>query len=434
LKNFSELKLPTALEKALQVMKFEVPTPIQAQAIPTALEGRDMIGCAQTGTGKTAAFSIPMIVTLIQQSDKNALVLVPTRELASQVAQVVQDLTRFLPEMRSACLIGGVPMKPQLKALSRSPRIIVATPGRLVDHLKQRNLSLGKTGILVLDEADRMLDLGFAPQLNEILRYLPKVRQTLLFSATLPSSILSLANRYLHNPTRVQVGELHASVPKITQKTLNVSNQQKNDALLDELNAREGTVLVFARTQSRTDRVARYLESYGVSVARIHGGRSQGQRVRALDGFRQGTFRILVATDIAARGIDIDHVAHVINYDLPQVPEDYLHRIGRTGRAGRSGEALSLLTPEDRAGWKAIHRLLGGQSVEAKSAPEPSSRPRSPEPHRQRQERIQPSRPFQDRSQGGPPSRSARKNRFKKRGFKKRGQERFGAPAAVKQL
>ena len=356
--SFTELRLAPALEKALVLMNFQMPTPIQAKAIPVALAQRDLIGCAQTGSGKTAAFAIPVIASLLSQKERTGLILVPTRELAAQVCQVFKSLTQFLPELKTISLIGGVPMKPQLKLLAQKPRVIVATPGRLTDHLRRRNLSLAKVGVLVLDEADRMLDLGFAPQLEEILRYLPKQRQTLLFSATVPGNILKLAGKFLVNPTRVEIEEKVQAAPKITQKVLEVSQNQKNETLLDELNARAGTILVFARTQSRTDRLARYLESYGVSVARIHGGRTQGQRVRALEGFRNGQFRILVATDIAARGIDVDHVAHVINYDLPQAAEDYVHRIGRTGRAGRTGEALSLLTAQDRSGWKAIQRYL----------------------------------------------------------------------------
>jgi ATP-dependent RNA helicase RhlE len=412
LNRFAELKLPEQLEKALAAMAFETPTPIQAQAIPVALTGRDLIGCAQTGTGKTAAFGIPMITTLLSRPDRDALILVPTRELAAQVASVLEQLAKFLPEMKMTLLIGGVAMKPQLKSLARKPRIIVATPGRLLDHLRSRSARLDRTAMLVLDEADRMLDLGFAPQLQAILRFLPRERQTLMFSATLPPDIERLARDYLRDPQRVQVGPVSQAVPKIEQKIREVSGGDKNSALLDELNARQGTALVFARTQHRTDRVARYLESYGVEVARIHGGRSQGQRNRALDGFRDGTFRVLVATDIAARGIDIDHVAHVINYDLPNVPEDYIHRIGRTGRAGRSGEAISLISHEERPLWRDIQKLLGskgsamptkvqgspagaGGEQQPRRAPAPSREPSHARPREQsqpqRQSKQQPS-------------------------------------------
>ena len=356
--HFNELKLPPALEKALNSMKFEQPTPIQAKAIPVALANRDLIGCAQTGTGKTAAFSIPMITRLIKMPSKTGLILVPTRELGSQILEVLKKLTQFAPEMRSTLLIGGMSMKAQVRSAQSKPRIIVATPGRLVDHLKRGTVSLSSVEVLVLDEADRMLDMGFAPQLNEILRFLPKVRQTLFFSATLPSDIEKLSNRYLKDPVRVTIGVVSQHAKKIQQSVIQTLQAKKNDTLMDELNLRKGSVLIFARTKSRTDRVARYLAEYGHPVTRLHGGRTQGQRNAAVEGFRDGKFRILVATDIAARGIDIPHIAHVINYDLPQVPEDYIHRIGRTARAGAEGQAVSLLTPEDKPQWREISRLL----------------------------------------------------------------------------
>jgi ATP-dependent RNA helicase DeaD len=233
----------------------------------------------------------------------------------------------------------------------------VATPGRLVDHLQRRVLSLQNVGLLVLDEADRMLDMGFAPQLNEILRHLPANRQTLLFSATLPDNIMGLANRYLKNPVRVNAGSPETPVQKIHHSVVQTTPEAKNDVLLDELNAREGSVLIFTRTKHRTDRVAKFLSKFGYAVTRLHGDRTQSQRDAAIKGFRGGTYRILVATDIAARGLDIPHIAHVINYDLPQSPEDYVHRIGRTARAGAEGEAICLLVPEDQGQWRRIARL-----------------------------------------------------------------------------
>lgn len=356
--SFKELSLPQPLEAALVAMKYQTPTPIQAQAIPVALTNRDMIGCAQTGTGKTAAFCIPMIVNLIKAPRKNALILVPTRELAVQIEEVLMNLTKGLPEMKAALLIGGLAMNPQIKALWKKPRIVVATPGRLVDHLRRGNISLSTAEILVLDEADRMLDMGFAPQLNEVLRFLPKNRQTLLFSATMPPDILKLAGKYLKDPVRVTVGTVSEPVKKIVQSVVQTTASTKNNTLVEELNARKGSVLIFARTKKRTDRVARFLADCGYKASRIHGDRTQKQRTDAIDGFRDGKFRILVATDIAARGIDISHIAHVINYDLPMVPEDYIHRIGRTARAGAEGQALSLLTPEDRLQWRDISKLL----------------------------------------------------------------------------
>jgi superfamily II DNA/RNA helicase len=255
-------------------------------------------------------------------------------------------------------VIGGMSMFAQKQALARKPHVIIATPGRLVDHLERGSVKLDRLTMLTLDEADRMLDMGFAPQLKRIFGYLPAKRQSMLFSATLPPNILDLARKILKNPVEVQAGQVSKPAERIDQSTLEVDGKKKNDTLLDEINQREGSMLVFVRTQRRTDRVARYLEEYGVAVGRIHGGRSQGQRNRALQDFKTGNTRILVATDIAARGIDIDHVAHVINYDLPQVPEDYVHRIGRTARAGRSGKALSLIAPEEKPLWKEIEKLI----------------------------------------------------------------------------
>jgi ATP-dependent RNA helicase DeaD len=358
MKTFQDLSLPSGLSKALQVMQFNEPTPIQAKAIPIALTGKDLIGCAQTGTGKTAAFCIPILLKLIENPKKNALVLAPTRELIQQIEIVWRNLTKYYPEMFSAAIIGGASMVPQIRALSRGPRIIFATPGRLMDHLNRRNVNLSKTAILVLDEADRMLDMGFAPQLTQILKYLPTDRQTLLFTATWEAQMDSLSKRYMKNPEKVSVGTVSQAATKINQTAIATSSPKKNELLLDELNARAGSVLIFARTKIRTDRVAKYLASYGMDVNRIHGGRTQGQRNSALAEFKAGKVRVLVATDIAARGLDVADIAHVINYDLPQVPEDYIHRIGRTGRAGATGNALSFITPEEKNQWFEITRLL----------------------------------------------------------------------------
>lgn len=355
---FNDFQLPQTLHSAIAKMNYTAPTPIQAQAIPPALLNRDVIGCAQTGTGKTAAFCIPLIAKLTKHNDMTALILTPTREIAAQIQVVLSQLTVGSPQLKHALLIGGAAMRPQIKALSQRPRILVATPGRLIDHLRQGTLSLSRAGILVLDEADRMLDMGFMPQINEILRFLPKTRQTLLFSATLPPEIEKLALRQLKDPVRVAVGAVSRAAATVTQFAVETTVGRKNEALLDELYAMEGSVLIFARTKRRTDRLARYLADSGYRVNRIHGDRTQAQRTNAIDGFRRKTFQVLVATDIAARGLDVDGVAHVVNYDLPMVPEDYVHRIGRTGRAGKTGNALSLVTPEDRQLWNDISRLL----------------------------------------------------------------------------
>lgn len=359
MQDFNELQLQEPIAKALQAMKFEKPTPIQAKSIPAGLDRKDIIACAQTGTGKTAAFSIPIVDRLLKHPQKSALILVPTRELAAQVTEVLRDLTRFTPGIKGVMLIGGMSMRPQIDKLRRGVRLVVATPGRLLDHLDRRTLKMDSLDVLVLDEADRMLDMGFAPQLNKILPYLPKERQTLLFSATLPGNIEQLSARYLSNPIRVTVGAVSRPVEKIQQSIVETTSAGKNETLVDELLAREGSVLVFARTKARTDRVAKHLQKYGHSVTRIHGDRTQGQRNAAVSGFRDGRFRIMVATDIAARGIDISHIANVINYDLPHVPEDYVHRIGRTARAGAEGLAISFVTPEDRGQWRAISAFLG---------------------------------------------------------------------------
>ncbi|HTL12635.1 MAG TPA: DEAD/DEAH box helicase [Bdellovibrionota bacterium] len=356
--SFNEFQLPESVQRALAAMQFVTPTPVQAQAIPVALEGKDVVGSAQTGSGKTAAFCLPMLSRFLAEPNKTGLVLVPTRELALQIDTFWKQLTRQIPGMYSAVVIGGASMVPQIRALQRRPRLIIATPGRLVDHLQRRTVRLQEVAVLVLDEADRMLDMGFAPQLTQILKYLPTQRQTLFFTATWEKELDQLAKRYLTNPVRISVGTISQAAPEISQELILTNHQRKNEALLDELNKRSGSVLVFVRTKSRTDRVARYLESYGVSTNRLHGGRSQAQRTSALKAFRNGGVRVLCATDIAARGIDVADVGHVVNYDLPMVPDDYIHRIGRTGRAGATGQAVSLLTPEERGLWRDIVRLL----------------------------------------------------------------------------
>lgn len=358
MKTFNELPLADSIRKSLQHMEFNEPTPIQAKAIPVGLAGKDLIATAQTGTGKTAAFSLPMVNYLLKNQQNIALVLAPTRELALQIELFWNTLTKFNPELRCVCVIGGTSFMIQAKLLKRNPRVIIATPGRLVDHLQQRTASLAKVGILVLDEADRMLDMGFAPQLSRILKHLPQQRQTMLFSATWENAVDQLSKKYLKNPERVSVGTTSQAAKTVDQAALPTIAQKKNETLLDILNKRQGSVLIFARTQVRTDRLARYLNSFGMEVGRIHGGRSQAQRNTALASFKSGQIRVLVATDIASRGIDVADISHVINYDLPQVPEDYIHRIGRTGRAGAKGEALTLLTPEDRQQWKEISKLL----------------------------------------------------------------------------
>jgi ATP-dependent RNA helicase RhlE len=361
--NFSRFTLPKSLHESLLAMGFNQPTPIQEKAIPVALEGRDVIGLAQTGTGKTAAFAIPLISHLIKNKESLALILVPTRELSNQVTEVLKALTLKNSEIRIVNLIGGSSMQHQTRQLKKGFRIVVATPGRLIDHLESTPGLLKKASIVVMDEADRMLDMGFAPQLRRIYPHLPQSRQMMLFSATFPKEIELLAKNLQKNPVKIEAGAISVPVAKIDQRAVFLNGDLKNDRLLDEINAREGSILVFVRTKRRTDKVTKYLKSYGLTVVALHGNKSQGQRNLAIKEFKEETSRILCATDIVARGIDISHVAHVINYDLPQVPEDYVHRIGRTGRNGRAGESISFISSDEHDQWRAIEKLLRAKNA-----------------------------------------------------------------------
>jgi ATP-dependent RNA helicase RhlE len=366
-RSFIELPLTPAMRDAIAGAGFSIPTPIQAEAIGPILEGRDLIGCAQTGTGKTAAFAVPTIELLAgagprpragSGSGPRALVLAPTRELALQIAETFDTLGRARG-LQTVVLIGGESMGPQLAALQKRPDVIVATPGRLFDHLERRTASLGSIRIVVLDEADRMLDMGFAPQVERILRVTPLDRQTLCFSATMPPEVDRLVRQHLVRPVRVEVGTVAKPVAKVTQVLYPADAPKKTPLLLRLLGEERGRTLVFTRTKHRADRVARAVMAAGHRVARLHADRSMSQRREALDGFRSGRYRVLIATDIAARGIDVPEIAHVVNFDLPGTPEDYIHRIGRTARAEASGRASSLAAPEEREQLRAIERHLG---------------------------------------------------------------------------
>jgi superfamily II DNA/RNA helicase len=369
MESFKDLELPAFLHESLRKMKFDKPTPIQADAIPKALEGKDIIASAETGSGKTAAFGIPLLAYLDKNRNSSALILAPTRELADQVRGVLTQLSGGRYDLSSALLIGGMGMGAQVDSLKRGCRLIIGTPGRINDHLQQKTLNLSKTGFLVLDEADRMLDMGFAPQLDRIRKYLTAPRQTVLFSATIPPDIQAMASHYLKDPVRITVGVTSKPVENVHQTILYTSQGRKMDELVEELRTREGSVLIFARTQHRVDRLAKSLKEKNFTNARIHGGRTQGQRRISLDQFKRGQVRILVATDIAARGLDINHIGHVVNFDLPQVAEDYVHRVGRTARAGAKGDALSFLTPDDRNLWRDILRTLGSASSNVTTLP-----------------------------------------------------------------
>ncbi len=362
MKTFDTLALDPILMKSLEHMKYNEPTPIQAQAIPLALEGRDIMGSAQTGTGKTAAFAIPLIQKLLSTPHGSALVLTPTRELGKQIMDIMHQLLGSKNPAKcpinTAFIIGGEPMGKQFAQLRRNPRLIVGTPGRINDHLERGTLKLKDTQFLVLDETDRMLDMGFSVQLDRIAEHLPTQRQTLMFSATLPKNIIKLSAKYLNNPERVSVGSTTSPVKNIKQDVLRVNDNTKYSELVRELGEREGSIIIFVKTKHGTERLAKRLNGEGFKSDAIHGDLKQGRRNRVIQNFRQQEYRILVATDVVARGLDIPHIEHVINYDLPQVPEDYIHRIGRTARAGAEGSALCLVTPQDQRKWQAIDFLM----------------------------------------------------------------------------
>ena len=358
MENFKLLKIEDSLKNSLLKMNFVKPTPIQGMAIPVALQGRDILGTAQTGTGKTLAFSVPLINKLILDKNALALVMCPTRELATQVMDAIKSIISDKINIKSALLIGGESMQRQLRQLSNRSRIIVGTPGRINDHLKRKSLNLSATKYLVLDETDRMLDMGFTPQIEMILKFVPKDHQTLLFSATLPQNILRISERYLNKPERISTGATSVPIAKIKQETLQVFKENKYDELIDQFLARKGSILVFVKTKRSADKMVKRLKEEGHSADAIHGDLRQSKRDRVINSFRKGLKRILIATDVAARGLDIPLIQHVINYDLPQVPEDYVHRIGRTARAGSEGSALTFLTPDDRSMWNSINKLI----------------------------------------------------------------------------
>lgn len=354
--SFYGLGIAPGFLEVLNSLRFTIPTPIQHKAIPVAIEGKDIIGIAQTGTGKTLAFGIPMIQQLAQKRGRG-LILVPTRELAVQVNDA---LKRFVPvfKMKTAVLIGGESMNEQTQALRHDPRIIVATPGRLLDHVMQHHVRLDDIVVLVLDEADRMLDMGFAPQIERILKYIPKERQTMLFSATMPSAIVQMASVHMHLPVRTEIAPTGTAAELVSQELFIVNGGFKAQLLEELLKQYLGSVLLFVRTKVSARKVARLLRSMRHASAEIHADRSQAQRKEALVGFKSGKYRILVATDIAARGIDVKNIEVVINYDLPDDPENYVHRIGRTGRAGKEGRAITFATPEQGQDVRNIEKMI----------------------------------------------------------------------------
>jgi ATP-dependent RNA helicase RhlE len=386
----------------LQKLNFVTPTPIQEQSIPQALEGKDVIGIAQTGTGKTLAFGIPLIQYILKNADDHALVVLPTRELAAQVDEALRQICTPLG-IKTAVLIGGEAMRRQLSALARRPHIIVATPGRLNDHLQQKTISLKNVKMLVLDEADRMLDMGFAPQLKTIFAAMPtpaQGRQTMLFSATMAEEIVSLARVHLKLPVRVEIARPGTTAKNVTQELFFVTQTEKPRLLEKVMQDYRGSVLVFARTKFSAKRIAAHLRALGHTCVEFHSNRSLSQRREALDGFKNGKYRVLAATDIAARGIDVSNIELVVNYDLPMVADDYIHRIGRTGRAGGSGHAISFARPDEKRDVFAIERLMRSTLPVSQL---PTLPPPMPSKNGESNELSRPDRPR--RSGGGAPYR-----------------------------
>ncbi|NBX72580.1 DEAD/DEAH box helicase, partial [bacterium] len=365
---FSDLPLPASLLEILAEHNFVNPTPIQAQSIPHVLAGKDMQGIAQTGTGKTLAFALPIVAQLLANPEARVMVLVPTRELAQQVTKTFNLLVKKNKSLRTTLLIGGEYIRQQMTELSKNPRIIIGTPGRVIDHLERGTLALAEVKYLILDEMDRMLDMGFGLQLDEILSYLPKERQTLMFSATLPGHISKIAQRYLRNPVLVSIGQHSQPVAKIKQDVVFVKQTEKLTALVEALNARQeskakGSVIIFVRTKMDADDICEQLRDQRFRASAMHGDLRQAKRQRVLNDFRTRKLDILVATDIAARGIDIAHIELVINYELPQATEDYVHRIGRTARGGAEGSALSFVAPFEQGKWRDILRLTNPEAA-----------------------------------------------------------------------
>jgi ATP-dependent RNA helicase RhlE len=368
-------RLLAVMEKA----GFTVPTDIQAKAIAPGLEGKDIVGIAQTGTGKTLAFAVPMLERLLRASGKYGLVVVPTRELAMQVEETFMQVGGPLG-LVTALIIGGAPMGRQISALRRGPHVVIGTPGRINDHLEHRTIDLSRVAALVLDEADRMLDIGFLPQLRRILQSTPADRQTMLFSATMPDDIYALANAHMRQPLRIEIARPGTVADNVSQEFFIASREEKRALLARILTEHEGSALVFCRTKYGAQNLRNLIASWGHAACELHSNRSLGQRKQALDRFKSGACRVLVATDIAARGIDVSDIALVVNYDLPEQAEDYVHRIGRTARAGKAGKAISFAMPTERRKLHAIERLIRVAIAISRMPAEPNGERTAPEP------------------------------------------------------
>ncbi len=365
---FESMGLNPLVLAAIKKVNYEKPMPVQEQVIPLVLEGRDVLASAQTGSGKTAAFTIPLLNTMLNDADAHCLAVAPTRELAEQIYKVFVELSSENEEIKSALLVGGKHIGDQLRKLKKKPRFVIGTPGRINDHLKRKSLKLDSTKYIVWDEVDRMLDLGFIHQIENIMSFLPQERQTLMFSATFPKRIIKLAASYLKDPARVEVDALNSVSQNITQEKVDVEADTKLQELPKILKKIDGQVIVFAKTQRQVDKIARTLKDQKFDAQPLHGGLRQNKRDGTMKAFRADNFKVLVATDVAARGLDIADISHVINYELPQSPEEYIHRIGRTGRAEAKGTAISLVSKLDKPKWKEIQSFLKGQEKEQSAA------------------------------------------------------------------
>ncbi len=355
---FSKFNLSDTLNNSLKSINFITPTPIQEKSIPIILDGNDILGSAQTGTGKTAAYAIPIINLLLNSKKSSVLILIPTRELAKQVLDVVHSLLGFKSSISSISLIGGESMSKQLSQLKRKPRIFVGTPGRINDHLRRGSVNFKDVKYLILDETDRMLDMGFEVQIKDILKHIKGEKQILMFSATIPKNIIKLSSKYLNDPIRVSIGDSNIVAENITQEIIELKSDEKLIEVVNQINKRNGSILVFVKTKYGTEKLAKSLSKNKIKSFPLHGGLRQSKRNTVMKKFREMKFRVLIATDVAARGLDVPHIEHVINYDLPQLAEDFIHRIGRTARAGSKGVALTFVTKGDFVKWKEIQNIL----------------------------------------------------------------------------
>ncbi len=356
--NFSNFDLSNESQKALEGLGFKNPTPIQSKAIPAGLSGQDILANAQTGSGKTLAFALPLIEKIKNNTNSSGLILTPTRELAKQIFSVVNIILSYHEKIRSILLIGGEGIYTQSNSLKKSPQIIIGTPGRINDHLDRGSLNINNCDLVVLDETDKMLEMGFEFQVRDILKTIKNKKQMLMFSATLPNQIIKLSSKYSNNPQRISIQQNEVLNFNIKQDVIKVSPKEKFKELSNQIKKRDGSILVFVKTKYGTEKLSKRLKKDGIKSTALHGGLRQNKRSRIMDNFRDEKFRIMIATDIASRGIDVPHIEHVINYDLPQAPEDFVHRIGRTARAGSVGAALSFITPNDSKIWKSIEMTL----------------------------------------------------------------------------